>query len=143
MSTKTVTIDTNEWSYPDISGAPHVVTNAETFTFTLTDGGETAVTYAIDAAQTVNCDDGGEVQLLRDCDIGNNSRSIGPLADTSDGTATLGVEGRWLMSYNNGPVQEWRPASLTIDNIDAPTSITATFEDQFGNTFTWSTVTVA
>ena len=48
MSTKTVTIDTNEWLYPDVSGITHAVTNGQTFTFELTDGGASAVTYQTD-----------------------------------------------------------------------------------------------
>jgi hypothetical protein len=145
MAEKTITIDTNEWAYPDKSGAKHLVTNAETFTFTLTDGGASAVTYALDGG-SVNCDDGGEVQLLADAGTagsGNIARSIGPLADANDDATTYGVEGRWLMSYNNGPIQAWVPATLKIDNVDAPTAITAKFEDQFGNSFTWTTVTVS
>ena len=143
MATKTVTIDANEWVYPDVDGAPHTVTAAQTFTFDLADGGIAAVYYALDEAEEVNCDDGGEVQLIRDTNKANVTRAIGPLADANDGVKTYGVEGRWLMSYNDGQVQEWVPAELTINNIDAPTSITAKFEDQFGNIFTWTTVTVA
>ena len=59
MANKTVTIDTGEWSYPDISGAPHVVTNAETFTFELTDGGAAAVYYGLNSGQSVDCAYGG------------------------------------------------------------------------------------
>ena len=43
MATKTVTIDTGEWIYLDKFGDEHVVTNGQTFTFTLTDGGAAAV----------------------------------------------------------------------------------------------------
>ena len=143
MSTKTVTIDTNEWNYPDAYGTKHTVKDAETFTFTLTDGGASAVTYAIDIDESVACDDGGQVKLLRDADNDNSTRSIGPLADANDDATVYGVEGRWLMSYNDGPVQEWVPATLKVDNVDAPTAITAKFEDQFGNSFNWSTVTVS
>jgi len=43
MATKTFTIDTNEWLYPDVTGITHAVTNAQTFTIELTDGGASAV----------------------------------------------------------------------------------------------------
>ncbi len=147
MSTQTISVGANDWVYLDKSGAPHNVTTSEGFTFTLTDSGTAAVKYAIDSvgdgSQTCNCDDGGEVQILADVDGNGTSRFIGPMADANDGIAALSTEGRWLMSYNNEPTQEWVPASITIDNVDDPGTITAFWEDQFGNRMFWDAVPVS
>ena len=150
MSTQTLTVGAGDWIYIDKSGAPHNVTTAEEVVFTLTDTSTVIVEYAIDSvtdgSQTLDCDDGGEVQVYADSTSSNSSdenRYIGPLTDAMDGVATVGVEGRWLMSYNNGPVQEWVPASLTIDDVDDPGTFTARWEDQFGNVMTWDAIPCA
>jgi hypothetical protein len=97
------------------------------------------ITSVTDGSQTLDCDDGGEVQMIADV-IGTSGagtqgyRKIGPMGDTVyDTKAVVGTEGRWLMSYNNGPVQEWKPSSMTIDDVDDVATFVATFEDQFGN----------
>jgi len=151
MATKTVTIDTDEWNYPDISGAKHMVTNAEAFTFTLTDGGASAVTYQNDLDGSVLCNDGSRVTIRRwaanatnGLVNGNLARTWGPTADAQDATAVYGLAGEFVTSHSSNNVyQFWKPISLTVDNVDAPTAISGTFEDQFGNRFTWTTVTVS
>lgn len=149
-ASQTVTVGANDWVYIDKFGAPHNVTTGEEFVFYLTDTSATDVKYEIsavtDGSQTLNCDDGGEVQMIADCGSSVSSdaeRYIGPMADTQDGVATVGIQGRWLMSYNNGPVQEWKPASITVDDIDDPGTFTATWEDQFGNRMTWDAIPCA
>ena len=149
-ASQTATVGAADWTYIDKSGAPHLVTTSQDFVFYLTDTSSTDVKYEIssvtDGSQTLNCDDGGEVQMIADC-VGERSggaeRYIGPMTDAMDTVATVGVQGRWLMSYNNGPVQEWKPASVTIDDIDDPGTFTATWEDQFGNTMTWDAIPCA
>lgn len=150
-ATQTLTVGAGDWVYIDKSGAPHNVTTGQSCVFYLTDTSSTIVEYSItsvtDGTQTLNCDDGGEVQFIADAGTANSgastNRFIGPLTDAMDGVATVGVEGRFLMSYNNGPVQNWVPASITVDDIDNPSTFTATWEDQFGNVMTWDAIPCA
>jgi len=149
-ASQTLTVGANDWIYIDKSGAPHTVTTSQSCVFYLTDTSTTDVQYHItsvtDGSQTLNCDDGGEVQFIAEVNgEASNSgyRKLGPLTDAMNGVATVGIEGRWLMSYNNGPVQEWKPASITIADIDNPSTFTATWEDQFGNVMTWDAIPCA
>jgi hypothetical protein len=149
-ASQTATVGAGDWVYIDKFGAPHNVTTSQAFVFYLTDTSTTDVQYQItvvtDGSQTLNCDDGGEVQMIADVISANSSeaeRTIGPMTDAMDTVATVGIEGRWLMSYNNGPVQEWKPASITVDDIDDPGTFTATWEDQFGNRMTWDAIPCA
>jgi len=151
-ASQTATVGANDWVYIDKSGAPHNVTTSESFVFYLTDGGATDVQYHItsvtDGSQTLDCDDGGEVQMLADVAGVSGSgtqgyRTLGPLTDAMNATATVGIEGRWLMSYNNEVIQEWVPSSITVDVIDDPGTFTATWEDQFGNVMTWDAIPCA
>lgn len=145
MASKTITVDSNEWVYPDSNGIEHTVTNAQTFTFELTDTSATLVTYAIDDNQSVTTEDGFKVEFQPLVDGRSNRKLfIGPLADTMDGVATYNVGGELVCKCpTSGVVQYFRPEVVTIDDIDAPTSITATFKDQFGNTFSWTSVTIS
>lgn len=153
MATKTVTIDTGEWLYPDVFGVTHAVTNAQTFTFELTDGGASAVTYQQDLAKSVTTTDGYTIAMRPQSEgnlggsTGTNvgSRRIwGPGADALDGVAVYSQRGELYMECPvTGILQIWKPCVVNIDNVDAPTSITASFEDQFGNYFSWTGVTVS
>ena len=149
MATKTVTIDTNEWLYPDKFGVTHAVTNAQTFTFELTDGGASAVTYQQDHATSVTTTDGLRINMRPQATMSqvNNIGTIrtwGPTADAQDATAIRNLSGEFACECPcSGDIQYWKSSSMTVDNVDAPTEITATFEDQFGNTFSWTSVTVA
>lgn len=144
-SSQTATVGAGDWIYIDKSGAPHNVTTSQAFVFYCNDTSATDVTYYItavtDGSQTLNCDDGGEVQMFADYESATsagNVRLIGPFGDTAnDGVASYSIEGRWLMSYNNGPIQEWKLAVVTIDDVDDPGTFDATWEDQFGNVMTW------
>ena len=145
MSQKTITIDTNEWQYPDAYGVTHTVTNAQTMTFELTDGGASAVTWKSNAA-TLTTTDGKLIVVRPQADTANSSnlgRAWGPKADAQQGAARYNIAGELCTQMSGGPLQCWTPAVFNVDDTDAPTSITATFEDQFDNSFTWSAVTVA
>ena len=140
MATKTVTIDTGEWKYPDVSGILHTVTNAQTFTFTLTDTAATNVPYEIDNNQKVTTTEGLTLYINQS----ETERIMIRASDTGEGTALYRQEGLLaIQDPTTGVVQYWKPAIWNVDDADAPTSITATFEDQYGNTFSWAGVTVA
>lgn len=151
MATKTVTIDTNEWLYPSVNGITHAVTNAQTFTFELTDGGASAVTYQTDGGQSITTTDGRTIYLMADSENatngtgnGNARRTWGPTADAEDNTTLYSKRGSILArDPETNIIQRWRTEKILVDNVDAPTSITATFADQFGNTFTWTGVTIS
>lgn len=152
ISTKTVTIDTNEWLYPDSTGVTHAVTNAETFTFELTDGGAAAVNWANDLGVSLACTDGSRITIrpkasLSQPGVATHNGTIGswgPTADAQDGVAVHGLAGEFRASHSSNNVEQiWKAITVNADNVDAPTSLTATFEDQFGNRFTWTSVTVS
>lgn len=151
MATKTVTIDTAEWLYPDMTGVTHEVTNAQTFTFELTDGGASAVVWQNDLAQVLTCTDGTLITIRPQTmgapvgtTNGNARHSWGPTADAQDATAIYGLAGEFSASHSsNNVVQNFKAITILADNVDAPTALTATFEDQFARRFTWTTVTVS
>lgn len=150
MATKTVTIDTNEWAYPDMTGITHIVTNAQTFTFELTDGGASAVTYQNDVNKTLTCTDGTLITIrpqsvgaTNGTGNGNARHTWGPTLDAQETVATYGLQGFAASHSSNNVTQYWKPISLLVDDTDTPTAITGTFEDQFGRRFSWTTVTVS
>ena len=151
MATKTVTIDTGEWAYPGINGITHSVTNAQTFTFTLTDGGASAVTYVMDGGQSVTTTDGRRIVFLADAEnatngtgSGNTARKWGPTADAQDNVTLYSNSGRIsCLDPETHIRQNWVADKILLDDVDTPTAITATFRDQYGNTFTWTTVTIS
>ena len=145
MATRTVTVDTDEWKYPDISGVTHTVTNGQTFTMEITDGGASDVTYAIDNSQEVTTTDGLLINFRPGHSGGNTTRLIaGTQADANDATTLYSVGGELnIEDPVSGVIQHWVPTTWLVNNVDAPTELTATFEDQYGNSFTWTTVTLA
>ena len=152
MATKTVTIDSGEWLYPDVSGVTHAVTNAETFTFELTDGGAAAVTWANDNGGSLACTDGSSITIRPKAaqsqpGVATSNGLIGtwgPTADAQDGVAIYSLAGEFRASHSSNNIEQiWKAITILADNVDAPTALTATFEDQFGNRFTWTTVTVS
>ena len=151
MAQKTLTFDTAEWKYPSINGITHEVTNAQTATFTLTDGGASAVIYSIDGNQSVTTTDGRRIVFLADADNatngtgnGNTARTWGPTADAEDNTTLYSKRGRMVTLDPETHVQQnWETDKILVDDVDTPTSITATWRDQFSNTFTWTTVTIS
>lgn len=149
MATKTATIDAGEWIYVDSTGIQHTVTTAETFTFTLTDGGATAVTYNPIVGQSVATDDGYVLTFKPMVNGSNTALTTSAMADTSDAVNQHNPGGEWPIECSvNGVVQNWKIAELTVDNVDAPTAITRlVLQDQFGNEMvlpsTGSGITVA
>ena len=150
MATKTVTIDTDEWIYIDATGIGHTITNAQDFTTTLTDNSETDVQIYVDATQDgVTTTDGYVIDFQPEADQNSTARYIGSIADTADTVLTHGLSGEFVCKCpTTGLVQRWKPAQVTLDDVDAPTALTATrFEDQFGNVMaipnTGSGITIA
>lgn len=151
MATKTVTIDTDEWKYPSVNGITHTVTNGQTFTFEMTDGGASAVTYQTDGGQSITTTDGRRIVFLADSENatngtgnGNARRTWGPTADTEDATTLYSKRGSLLcLDPETHIAQRWTTDTINVNNVDAPTAITAKFTDQFGNSFTWTGVTIS
>lgn len=149
MATKTVTIDTGEWLYPDKFGVTHAVTNAQTFTFELTDGGASAVTYQQNHATSVTTTDGLRITMRPQSTMSQvnhigTRRTWGATADAQDGVAVRNLSGELACQCPvSGDIQYWKASSLTVDDVDTPTAISGVFEDQFGNTFSWTSVTVS
>ena len=135
MASKTFTIDTNEWKYVDSYGIPHTVTNGQTFTIELTDGGASVVTYNQHVNTKVTTTDGYTIHFRQQTDINNTARKLHTFADTEDGVSVYGKGGELVAECPvSGRLQYWRPAKITLNNVDAPTALTATrLEDQFGN----------
>ena len=139
MATRTVTIDSGEWDYPDVTGITHRVTANETFTFELTDVSTTGATYRLDGG-SVKCDDGCRIYLKRGETISYN---LFPLDALSQGAVDYRCAGSWVMlDPYNGLEQRWKPATINLSDVDSTGTITAKFEDQYGNTFTWTAVTI-
>jgi len=147
MATITFTIDTGEWLYPDSTGVTHEVTNAQTFTMELTDNGATDVQYAVDNAQNVTTTDGLNIEFRpesRSSGNNNTQRFFGPLADTDDATTIHSFKGELVCEDpQSGTIQRFKPDTWQVDDVDSPTSITASFTDQFARSFTWTGVTIA
>ena len=134
-----------------MTGITHIVNNAQTFTFDLTDGGASAVIYKINGGQSVTTTDGRTIVFLADAENatngtgnGNTGRTFGPTADTQDAVTLYSNRGRISCLDPESHVrQDWVADKILVDDVDTPTAITATFRDQYGNTFTWITVSVA
>lgn len=138
MSTQTVTIDDGEWLYPDVTGVLHDVTANETLTFELTDVSTTGAEYRLNGG-SVKCDDGCRIYIIR----GSTIHVLFP-KDAKEGAVAYQCPGEWEMKDPyTGLSQFWKPETINIDNVDDPGTITATFADQYGNTFTWTAVSVA
>jgi hypothetical protein len=146
MATKTVTIDTGEWKYPDASGVTHLVTDGQTFTFDMTDSSASDVQFKITANQEITTTDGYKIKINPFVDNTNTADVFGGvLADTQDATTLYGLRGTMVCecSASAGVKQFFRIAQLKLDNVDAPTELTLLAEDQLGNDFLLSAVTVS
>lgn len=140
MSTKTVTFTAAAWRYPDVNGINHTVTTSQTLTFEMTDNSATDVRYSLQPGQALTTTDG---YVLTPEPEENHDKLL--LKDAYDGVATPNV-GDWLIRDPlNGAQTRWKCISTNIDNIDAPTTITATFESVRNNIlkFTWSGMSIA
>lgn len=145
MASSTVTIDTDEWEYIDSFGIGHVVTNAQTFTLTVTDGGVADVRYNVPTGQNVTTTDGLNIVFRPETDVRNAHREIGPTTDAGQGSDFDGLRGELVVECpKSGRIQRWRVAKLNPSDADygAAGTIGATFEDQFGNRMVISGITV-
>ena len=141
MASSTVTIDTGEWNYIDRFGIGHVVTNAQTFTLTVTDGGASTVEYNIPLAQSVITTDGYTLTFRPECENasgtgGSAFRTIGYLTDAGQGSDFHNQRGELCIECPvSGVIQRWRVAKINPSDSDfgAAGTITMTLEDQFGN----------
>lgn len=137
MAASTLTIDTNEVLYVDSTGVEHAVTNGQTFSMTVIDGGVANVEYAIpDTSQSVTTTDGYNVRLRPHVDGNNTARTIHFLTDAGEGTDFLNRSGEFIMNCDcESTEQIWKVAKINPSNADydAAGTITMTLEDQFGN----------
>ena len=145
MATQTATVSTGDWTYVDSFGIGHTVTDSETFTMEWTDGGEAAIQWYVNVAQSVALDDGGTVTFRTEFDNANSARQLGLFADANDTVLTYGDGGELVCECPvSGRIQRWKPAEITIDDLDDPADFTdMKFEDQFGNVMTLQDVAVA
>lgn len=145
MAASTVTIDASEWEYIDKNGIGHVVTAAQTFTLTVTDGGAAAVEYSIPVGQSVTTTDGYNINILPNTDGDNTANSVHYLADANQGSDNYSISGEFKMSIDSdNAVQIWKVAKINPSDADygSAGTIGFTLEDQFGNSMSVSGVTV-
>jgi len=154
--TSTVTVDTGEWLYVDVTGITHTVTNAQTFTLTIDDNGAADVQYYLVADQTpITTTDGYVLQFRPETENasgtgGSGYRKIASLTDAGQGSNFYGVRGELCIECPvSHVVQRWQVAKINPSDADfgSAGTITMTLEDQFGHVMvipaTGSGVTVA
>ena len=149
MATKTATCVANSLKFEDPTGIQHTVTTSQTFTFDLTDGGASAVEYRPNLANSVTTTD-GRTLVFRPQSTNTSGTNVGtirtwgPTADAQDGAAVLSLAGELVTEFSEGNVpQIWKAETLTVDNVDAPTTMTGRWKDQFGRYMDWAGITVA
>ena len=152
MATKTATCVANALKFEDPFGITHVVTASQTFTFDLTDGGDSAVAYRQNAATSVSTTDGRRLTFRRQAEPSNTAGATGnylgqvwgPTADAQDNVAVYSLAGEFVTEFDEGNIpQYWKARTLTVDDIDTPTTMSGSFVDQFGRIMTWTGITVA
>jgi len=150
MATKTATCVAGGLVFADPTGVQHTVTTSQTFTFDLTDGGASAVAYRQNIDTSVTTTDGRRLTFRPQADpsqlgaANSSGRVWGPTADAQDGVAVRNLAGEFVTSFSEGNIeQRWKAESLTIDNVDAPTTMTGRFADQYGRHMVWTGITVA
>jgi hypothetical protein len=152
MATKTATCVANGLIFQDPFGISHTVTTSQTFTFDLTDGGEAAVAYRQNVATSVTTTDGRRltfrpksiISQVGGTDFNGPIRTWGPTADAQDAVAVLSLRGEFVTEFSEGGIeQRWVAETLTVDNVDAPTTMTGRFKDQYGRFMDWDGITVA
>lgn len=138
----TVTIDTNEWLYVDITGITHAVTNGQTFQLRIDDNSATNVHYYLAADQTPITTTDGYVLVFRpetenaSSTSGNDYRKIAALTDAGQGSDFYGLRGEICIECPvSHVVQRWRVAKMKPSDADfgSAGTITMTLEDQFGH----------
>lgn len=150
MATKTATCNANGFKFEDPTGISHTVTTGQTFTFDLTDGGASAVIYRQNNATSVTTTDGRTLVFRPQAEqpgtagAANAIRKWGPTADAQDGVAVLSLAGEFCTEFTEGNIlQNWVAETLTVDNVDAPTTIVGRWKDQFGRYMDWTDIGVA
>lgn len=154
--TSTVTVDTGEWLYVDVTGITHTVTNAQTFTLTIDDNGAADVQYYLATGQTpVTCTDGTSLTFRPENEnsSGTNvgaARKVASLTDAGQGSDFYSVRGELCIECPvSGVLQRWTVAKINPSDADfgSAGTITMTLEDQFGHVMvipaTGSGITVA
>jgi hypothetical protein len=152
----TVTIDTGEWLYVDVTGITHTVTNAQTFQLRIDDNGTADVRYYLAVDQTpITCTDGTSLTFrpqtaMASGTAGNEYRMVAPLTDAGQGSDFYSLRGEICIECPvSGVVQNWTVAKMNPSDADfgAAGTITMTLEDQYGHVmvmpFTGSGITVA
>jgi len=134
----TVTFDTNEFNYPDKNGmTTHVVTNGQTIVLDLAAGWDGEI-YKMKAGKTITCTDG--TTLTFDGDEAFTRFSVATDATAKLEAGTIRIWEDWNKCYT-----DWNITSITINDIDEPTAITAatlTAMDGTRRTITLSGITV-
>ena len=138
--TGTVTIDAGEWVYPDSNNVEHTVTTSETFDIAVTDTSSTVVKWLPADNQSVTTTDGYTIEFESNPDHGYLI-----LADTDNTVATSRFIGDWVIKDPvTGLRERWICRTATIDDVDDPSTITATFEAQEPTReFTWTAVDIS
>lgn len=151
MATKTATCGAGALKFKDPFGIEHIVTTSQTFTFDLTDGGASAVAYRQNTGTSVTTTDGRTLVFRPQSENatdgtgnGNAGRVWGPTADAQDAVAVRNLAGELVTEFSEGNIiQYWKATTLTVNNVDVPTTMSGSWEDQFGRTMTWTGITVA
>jgi len=152
MASKTATCGAGALKFEDPFGIQHTVTTNQTFTFELTDGGASAVTYQQNNGTSVTTTDGRRLTFRPQANqsqpgaatLNGTIRTWGPTADAQDGVAVLSLAGQFCTEFSEGNIrQNWIAETLTVDDIDTPTSITGRWKDQFGRFMDWTAISVA
>lgn len=149
MATKTASCGAGALVFEDPTGVQHTVTTSQTFTFDLTDGGAAAVAYRSNLATSVTTTD-DRTLVFRPQSTNSSGTNVGtirtwgPTADAQDGVAVLSLAGELVTTFSEGNIhQYWVADTLTVDNVDAPTTMTGRWKDQFGRYMVWTGITVS
>jgi len=145
--TSVVTVDTDEWKYPDVYGIEHVVKDAEAFSVKIENTASNIkwnVTAEAPSLHTteVATTDGYKLRFRPLADGRNSAHQLMVMA-VADGTLSYVVPGEWRIQCPvSGIIQIWKFAQFYASDVDcalagtlgANTKATACkLEDQFGN----------
>ena len=132
----TVTIDTDEMVYTNRFGMKFTVTNAETFVMELLARG-TQTVYRI-KQDTLALETGDKLLM-------NTDETFSEFTVDTDATAKLNAGSIWFREPNSERNVEWDITTVTIDDIDEPTtlSMTLTSKQNPMNTIVLTNLTVS
>lgn len=140
--TSEVTVDTNEWLYPDVFGITHAVTNGQTFNLTI-ENTASNIKWQVLVGQKLTTTDGYTLHIRPFADGANSAHQIMIMA-LADSTTSYVLAGELRISCPvTGILQIWKPAKFRTSNVDmnaagtiGPTGYATIWEDQFGNVMT-------